>query len=207
MLLNESEMKNLIMLTMALLTIPATAQMVIGGKVGSAGTNTQNVLLDFATGQNKGIILPYVRTLPTSPTPGTILLDATASGNNGKSSRISYWNSFRWVNLSNGYTGDLTAVPTKGGGTIDVIDTQPPTSVNEDPGQKVIIGAPTSSADGVLVLESPNKAMVLPQVTSTNEVTDPAPGMMVYITSPNSNGNKLLAVFNGLGWTYWEPSK
>jgi hypothetical protein len=53
-----------------------------------------------------------------------------------------------------------------------------------------------------LVLESPNKAMVLPMVLDTNNIPDPAPGMMVYV---NKTGAKRLAVFNGNKWTYWKP--
>ncbi|MBS1571159.1 MAG: hypothetical protein JST62_02015, partial [Bacteroidetes bacterium] len=67
---------------------------------------------------------------------------------------------------------------------------------------KTIIGASSSLADGVLVLESTNKAMVLPMVTDTNNIPDPAPGMMVYI---NKTGAKRLAVYNGNKWTYWKP--
>ena len=44
----------------------AFSQVIIGDDVGTvpAGQKT-SVLLEFALGQNKGIILPYVRTLPT----------------------------------------------------------------------------------------------------------------------------------------------
>lgn len=63
-------------LTIAMIT-GLNAQVVIGGVTGSAGSNTTSVLLDFATGQKKGIIVPYVRTLPTGSNlvGGTILLD------------------------------------------------------------------------------------------------------------------------------------
>lgn len=52
---------------------------------------------------------------------------------------------------------------------------------NEDPTAKVIIGAASTSADGILVLESDTRAMVLSMVNSTDDLTDYSPGMMVYI--------------------------
>lgn len=75
-------------------------------------------------------------------------------------------------------------------------------AVIEEPNSKAIIGANSTDADGVLVLESTTKAMVLPSVADTNNVLDPAPGMMVYI---NKAGAKRLAVYNGNSWTYWKP--
>lgn len=176
---------------MCLLAISSVAfsQVIIGDAVGTA-TNKASVLLEFAAGQNKGIILPYVQTLPsgTGLAEGTIVLDAT---NPAKAKVLFYDGTPAWFNLSTGSDADITSKLT----------IQPQTIV-EDPASKAIIGARTSSADGILVLESATKAMVLPIVANTTDVQDPAPGMMVYV---NKTGAKRLAVFNGTNWTFWKP--
>lgn len=163
------------------------AQMIIGGTNGTAPANKKAaVLLEFEAGQNKGIILPYVRTIPTAPTEGTLLVDASTA----TQSRVKYYNG-AWVDLSSGNNGNLTTALTK-----------QPSAVSELPNSKAIVGAATSPANGVLVLESTTKAMVLPQVATTDDVKDPAPGMMVYV----KGAKKRLAVFNGAKWTYWAPT-
>ena len=67
---------------------------------------------------------------------------------------------------------------------------------------KAIIGAQTSVADGVLVLESNTKAMILPTVLDVQLIPSPSPGMMVYV---NKAGAKRLAVYNGRKWSFWKP--
>lgn len=161
------------------------AQVIIGGNNGTA-TNKNAVLLEFEAGQNKGIILPYVRTMPTTPTEGTILVNST----DVTKAKVVYYNG-TWVDLSSGNEANISTA----------LNQQPATT--ELANSKAIIGAASSSANGVLVLESTTKAMVLPQVANTDDVKDPAPGMMVYI---NKTGAKRLAVFNGAKWTYWAPN-
>lgn len=175
------------------------SQVIIGDNVGTASNKT-SVLLEFANGQNKGIILPYLRTIPTGAglVEGTIILDASTSS----SAKVLYYNGVTtdgktgWVDLSSGHGANVSTF----------LSEQPlstgANAVVEDEGAKAIIGAETTSAQGVLVLESNTKAMVLPMVESTDNVLDPAPGMMVFI---NKTGAKRLAVFNGEGWTYWKP--
>lgn len=181
-------MKNIftIMLSMAITVL--NAQVIIGDAVGTATTKT-SVLLEFAAGQNKGIIVPYVRTLPSSAAlvGGTIVLDATAAG----AARMKFYDGTDWIDLS-GQDGNLTGALT----------IQPPITVVET-GSKSIIGASTSSADGVLVLESSTKAMVLPTIADVNDIPAPSPGMMVYI---NKSGAKRLAVYNGSKWSFWRGS-
>lgn len=173
-----------IILTMALaISSIAYSQVIIGDEQGTADDKT-SVLLEFAK-TNKGIILPYVRTLPTTPAEGTILLDASTPTD----VRMKYFNG-TWQDLS-GQGADITTV----------LATQP-TTVTESSEAKAIIGADTSTADGVLVLESTNKAMVLPTVDDVNNIPSPSPGMMVYV---NKTGAKRLAVFNGKGWSFWMP--
>jgi hypothetical protein len=175
------------------------SQVIIGNTTGTvpAGQKT-SVLLEFAAGQNKGIILPYVRTIPAGPglVEGTLILDAT----DATKAKIKYYNGIispgsmdGWIDLSNGNTADITTT----------LNTQPTSAmITEELSAKVIIGADSTSAEGVLVLESDTKAMVLPMVTSTDDVPDPSPGMLVYI---NKIGAKRLALYNGESWTFWKP--
>lgn len=167
------------------------AQIIIGDAIGTATTKT-SVLLEFATNQNKGIILPYVRTLPVTPAEGTILLDASTSA----AARVKVYNANAtagangWLDLS-GQNANVTTA----------LSAQPTIAVApEDVGSKSIIGSVTSSADGVLVLESTTKAMVLPVVADVQNIPSPSPGMMVYV---NKAGGKRLAVFNGSVWSFW----
>lgn len=159
------------------------AQVIIGDQVGTA-TNQTSVLLDFAKDQNKGIIVPYVRTLPINPAGGTIVLDASTP----TAARMKYWNTVEWVDLS-GQSANLTPY----------LIIQPTTA--EDATEKVIIGSTTSSADGALVLESNTKAMVLPIVANVQDIPSPSPGMMVYV---KKEGSKRLAVYNGSKWSFWK---
>lgn len=179
-------MKKTILLTALLMSSSyAFSQMIIGDEDGSA-TNKTSVLLDFAVGQNKGIILPAVTELPVGSglAEGTILLDASDS----TKAKVAYYNG-GWFDLSSGNEADIS----------DFIESQPN---SEEVSKGVIIGAESSSADGVLILESTDKAMILPMVESTDDIINPSPGMMVYI---NYTGAKRLAVFNGSKWTFWKP--
>lgn len=170
------------LLSLSLITF-SSAQVIIGDGVGTATTKT-SVLLEFANTNDKGIILPYVQTLPVNPTEGTIILDAVSSIN----ARVKYFNG-AWIDLSS-QDGNVTTA----------LDAQP--SITEATDAKSIIGAATSTANGVLVLESATKAMVLPQVSDVQNIVNPAPGMMVYV---NKEGAKRLAVYNGSKWSFWKP--
>lgn len=179
-------MKNIFSTLLIVISCSAFSQVIIGDAIGTSTTKT-SVLLDFAAGQNKGLILPYVKTLPSGAglAEGTIVLDATDPAK----AKVAYYNgASTWVDLSSGNEADITADLT--------IQT-----ASEKPSGKTIIGDTTSTADGVLVLESATKAMVLPIVNSTDDINSPSPGMMVYI---NKTGAKRLAVYNGSVWTYWQ---
>ena len=181
-------MKTLYILLAITLSSLTYAQVIIGDNIGTA-TNKTSVLMEFAAGQDKGIILPYVTTLPSGPglVEGTIVLDQS----NPNKAKVKFYNE-SWNDLSVGSDGNVvTALANQS------------TSVIEDADAKVIIGSSTSSADGVLVLESSAKALILPIINDTNDVFEPAPGMMVYINTP---GRKRLAVYNGTKWTYWKAS-
>ncbi|WP_294247813.1 hypothetical protein [uncultured Chryseobacterium sp.] len=172
--------------TAALVAFSASAfsQVIMGDATGTAANKT-SVLLEFANTNNKGIILPYVRTLPTAPAEGTLILDAV----NAAQARVRYYNGSAWIDMS-GQNGNITSV----------MATQP--SVAETAGGKVIIGAASTSAAGAVVLESATRAMVLPTVTDVSNIPSPSPGMMVYV---NRTGAKRLAVFNGERWSFWAP--
>ncbi|MFC6269503.1 hypothetical protein [Frigoriflavimonas asaccharolytica] len=177
--------------TLALLAIisVANAQVIIGDATGTAAVKT-SVLLEFAAGQNKGIIVPYVRALPVGAAVvgGSIILDATVA----TTARMKYYNGTSWFDLS-GQDANLTTA----------LANQPTVlQAPELSTSKAIIGNTTSSADGVLVLESTTKAMVLPIVADVQNIPSPSPGMMVYI---NKAGAKRLAVFNGSKWSFWKP--
>ena len=171
----------------------ANAQVIIGDAVGTAAVKT-SVLLEFAKGSptgNRGIVLPYVTTLPTSPTEGTLLLDCSTAA----TARVKFYNGTEWKDLSGQDANLITP--------IDYMFAQPTIAqAPELASSKAIIGAQSSTADGVLVLESNTKAMVLPTVNNTDQIINPSPGMLVYI---NKTGAKRLAVFNGSKWSYWKP--
>ena len=167
----------------------ANAQVILGDAVGTA-TNKTSVLLDFAANQNKGIIVPYVRTLPTGNAlvGGAIILDATTA----TAARMKFYNETAWVDLS-GQNADVTTALAK-----------QPTGITET-NAKAIIGSTSSTADGVLVLESNTKAMVLPTVADVQNIPSPSPGMMVYVAGVSPTFYKRLAVFNGSKWSFWKP--
>lgn len=184
-------MKNIIAtIAITAMTIPGFSQVIIGGSQGASGTNTASVLMDFATDQNRGMILPYVSSINATPTEGSILLDVTDPEN----AKVMYYNG-DWVNLSNDaddVASDITGI----------LSSQP-SGVSEPVTAGAIIGSDTTDAiDGVLVLESTTKAMVLPQVNSVQDIVSPSPGMMVYVT-PQS----LLAVYNGQHWAFWKAAE
>jgi hypothetical protein len=105
-----------------------------------------DAILDFPTGQNKGIILPMVESLPTGSgaTNGTFLIDRTDG-------RVKVKQNGVWLNLTR--TANLTSATYDFNSSADTAD-------------GVIIGATSSVASGVLVLESTNKALMLPRVVS-----------------------------------------
>ena len=116
-------------------------------------------------------------------------MDATTA----TAATVKYYNGTAWIPLGGTAVGQV-------GNVSSALGIQ--TSATESTTAKAIIGAQTSAADGVLVLESTTKAMVLPQVADVQDILKPAPGMMVYV---NKTGAKRLAVFNGSRWSYWKP--
>lgn len=139
-----------------------------------------DAILDFATGQNKGIVLPMVENLPSglAASNGTILIDKS----DGK---IKIKENDKWIELTRG--ADLSSSIYDLNGSAEV-------------GSGVIIGSETTDVEGVLVLESTNKGLMLPKVASPHlNIKSPYPGLVCYDTDRNE-----IAVFDGSGWFYWK---
>ncbi len=167
-------MKNLVYFILILSGF-SYAQVAIG-KTNVVGSNT---LLDFdqSPTNSKGIILPAVtNTTNVSPTNGTFVFDI-----NTKKVRM----------VENNVWKDLSDI----GNTSNLIS-----NTSNDIGNGVIMGAETSAATGILVLEATDKAMVLPKISNPHlTVKSPYAGMMCYDTV-----SKTLAVFDGTNWNYWK---
>lgn len=179
-------MKKLVLIIASGAASLMNAQVIFGDAVGTA-TAKSSVLLEFSKADSRGLVLPYLTTMPAAAVPGSLALDATTA-TNPKIKYLKGGSPNTWVDLSGGAAAaNLTTALAVQNGV-------------EKTNAKTIIGAAGSTADGVLVLESTTKAMVLPTVKSTDDIKDPAPGMIVYV----DGSRKLLAVFNGAQWSYWE---
>lgn len=150
--------------------------------IGKQNINGTQTILDFddSPGNTSGIVLPALTSRPvlTANNNGTFILD--------KSDRIvKMYENNTWKSLTD--QGDITVVNSNN-------------NTSSETSGKVIIGDETSTAAGVLVLESTNKAMILPKVANPHiNVRNPYPGMMCYDTVSRS-----LAVYNGTKWSYWK---
>lgn len=166
-------MKKILLITGLLCLQLANAQVAIGKE-----TIDGDGILDFKANTTNGILLPIVETLPANAVDGTILMDK-----NDKVLKMKM--DAAWLPLSD--QGSVASVVFNTG--------------DEAPGpNNVIIGSSTTSTPGVLVLESANKALILPKVnTPHSNVKNPFPGMICYDTA-----SKSLAIFDGLKWSYWK---
>ena len=130
-------------------------------------------ILDFEEGTTSGLILPRVDS--PSGGVGTLLYDV--------SSKKVLYNNGGWIDLSIQE------------GAVDTTDQDTYT----DAGGGVIIGSDSSTSEGVLVLESTDKALILPKIASPElNVINPEAGMICYDTV-----KKNFAVYNGSEWTFW----
>ncbi|KMQ69058.1 hypothetical protein ACM39_06755 [Chryseobacterium sp. FH2] len=163
---------------MIILTVILAGSSFIKAQVGMGKDSVDgDAILDFPL-SNTGILLPVVDTLPTgtAASNGTFLLDKSDITVKMRENDL-------WVSLSD--TGSLTG-------------TMPNTSAEEGGG--IIIGAPGSPAQGVLVLESADKALVLPKVNDpVTNMKSPVAGTICYDTV-----SKTIAVFDGLKWSFWK---
>lgn len=155
----------------------ASAQVAIG----KTEVDGVSALLDFENSSNNtnGIILPSVDDVQTlSLHNGTFAYDRASTS-------VKMYENGNWVDV------------TDSAATLPSYYSAPSAS---EVGQGVIIGKETSSAEGVLVLESDDKALILPHVFRPHDsVEGPYPGMICYDTE-----SKSLAVFDGANWHYWK---
>lgn len=175
-------MNKYIILTIVIFTSTFASAQVAIGKQSVDGTST---ILEFFDGTSnlKGIILPALNNDPvlTSSNNGTFYYNATD----------------RKVKM---FEGVLKPLSESGVLPSYYIENTSDEIIPVDQKQGVIIGDNMSSAEGVLVLESANKALILPKIESPeSKVVHPYPGMMCYDTT-----SKSLAVFDGSNWNYWK---
>lgn len=157
---------------------------------GKDNASSPSVSLEFADTEAKGLLLPWVdNTLSLIEAPnGTLIYDASEKTVKAK-------HNGGWMDLSVDKTG-TTIDPNTG---IDGLEIQE--DLTENPSAKVSIGNENGTV-GILVLEDTDKAMVLPKVNDTDDIINPSPGMMVFVTSTN-----MLAVFNGSVWSFWKAQE
>ena len=149
--------------------------------IGKTAVNGTSTILDFKDTDNWfGIILPALDVAPTTSMEnnnGTFLFDKTDQ-------KVKMYENDKWVNLS----------LAEGNGSQIV------NNATAEVGTGVIIGASTTPAKGVLVLESTDKAVILPKIFRPDiNVRSPYPGMICYDTF-----NKMIAVFDGSVWNFWK---
>ncbi|KFF15060.1 hypothetical protein [Flavobacterium hydatis] len=157
------------------IVLSVNAQAVIG-KTSPQGSG----IVDFNTADKSGIVLPWVTALPTGTAlaGGVMLFDANLK-------KVVYYNETNWVDLSR-RTGS--------------VDLSIQASVPEAATKGTVIGAESSSVDGVLVLESSNKALILPRLASPHlNIIKPMPGTICYDTN-----KKMVCIYNGSEWTFWK---
>lgn len=118
-----------------------------------------------------------------APVNATFILDATVK-------KVKVFTAGSWKDLS------------EGAGNENSVEMTLQSAFTENTDAKVVIGDPETAPNGILVLESATKALVMPKVEDPHlNIAAPAPGMMVY--DPVKN---LLCVYNGTQWSYWKPS-
>ncbi|WDF46043.1 hypothetical protein PQ459_14175 [Chryseobacterium sp. KACC 21268] len=180
-------MKNIILCLFTAVSNVLFSQVIIGDNVGTA-TNKTSVLMEFSSTQRKGIILPYLTDISDVNTPGSIFL-RISNPTTAPIAKIVYYD----------YDGTFKDLSPEASGIGAKLKLNIQPILKENSNSKVIIGDESSTANGILVLESKTKAMVLPTVSSYKEIVNPAPGMMVL----TGVGEKTLAFFNGSKWSFW----
>jgi len=177
-------MKTFFTLSAFLFSTIVFAQVIINPGTKTEITNS-SVSVEFGS-QERGIILPYVEESEAlNAVPGTLIMD--------------YKDRIMKLKLGNGAWQNLTGNANKTNGFVNTL-----LAFQENPNTKSIIGpttVPQAQVPGILILSDPNKAMILPKVASPHlNIKNPAAGMMVY-----DSENKILAVFNGTQWSFWQP--
>lgn len=163
------------------MSVSLQAQIYIGEENENVtGASTLLSFEDDPANNTKGIILPAVTSLPLNPANGTFIFDTTDDAD-----IIRMYENNSWVDLSEAELGSSDALITND---------------SDDVGEGTVIGAETSPSNGVLVLESSSKAIILPKIANPElHVKSPYPGMICYDTVSQS-----LAVFDGSHWYFWK---
>lgn len=170
----------------------AFSQVVIGEP--NAAPSSSSALLEFSPNDGtakKGIILPIVKLtdMNTTVADGTFAMDYD-------SKIIKVYQDGQWIDLT-----DEGAFDEQLDGTTP-ISTAAQINTSDDVGDGVIIGNTASTAEGVLVLEATDKALILPKVYKPElNIKSPVAGTMCYDTASDS-----LAIFDGKVWSYWKQS-
>lgn len=155
--------------------------------IGKESINGNSTLFDFYDNADnfRGVILPAVENLNnalaatnTAANNGTFLFDKSDK-------KLKVYENNSWKDLSD--VGNDANLHTN-------------TAEENTQEQGVIIGAESSEAKGVLVLEAADKAVILPKIANPHTtVKSPYPGMMCYDTA-----SKTVALFDGKVWNYWK---
>ncbi|UYW02355.1 hypothetical protein K5I29_05510 [Flavobacterium agricola] len=168
--------------------LSASAQIGIGKLV----TN-ESVILDFDDKQGdnlKGIVLPIanIDAASVNYVDGSLLVDR-------QDKKVKVLVGGQWLSLTD--EGSFDEVLVQG-----VVATTPALFMDgvENPANKIILGDQSSTAPGVVVLESETKALVLPKVASPHKTMEkPVAGTICYDTD-----NKMIAIFDGVVWSHWK---
>jgi hypothetical protein len=135
-------------------------------------------ILDFKAGTKRAIVLPQVLNTASIVTPGTLFYDT-----NLKKVMYKDNNGIKDLSINTGIYNPIQNYET----------------LISNANKVSIVGSKTSSATGVLILESDKKALVLPKIASPQlNIINPEPGTICYDTD-----KKLFCVFNGKEWTFW----
>ncbi len=172
-------MKKIIITTIAVTLGLSTTQAQVA--IGQDEVTSASVSLEFKANEGRGLLLPWVdsETAVAGVVNGTMVYDASEN-------KVKVKYASGWTDLSVESAGGSFTLPS-----------QP---ASEKSSAKVTIGGDgTDTTAGILVLADTDKAMVLPKVEDTDDVINPAPGMMVYVEN-----KQVLALFNGSDWTFWK---
>lgn len=150
--------------------------------IGKSEVANSSVLLDFGS-EAKGIILPSVETAPGAA-GGTFIFDTTDNSVKVLEEKNDGANG-NWTNLTENEEPGVSHTFLNTG---------------NDVAEGLIMGAETTIKPGILVLESTNRALVLPNVENPHlSMPGVVAGTIVYDTASD-----MLAVFDGANWSFWK---
>ncbi|SFN51518.1 hypothetical protein SAMN05421594_3102 [Chryseobacterium oleae] len=178
-------MKKTISTLCILANVFSNAQILINTTSSSSNhtLSSPSVLIEFSNNANKGLILPWLKGDMPNPVNGTFIFNTVIK-------KIKVYINNTWID----FTRDASTL-----NPIDITLQNTP----ENTKARVIIGNNTSPTEGILVLESSDKAMVLPKIASPHlNIVNPAPGMIVFDTA-----KELLCLYNGTQWSFIQKDK